>query len=84
MVRSSGLIPRLLSTSRCRTAGEDACGNLNKSGMTLRLDTASIIIYPIPACWTEDGFTVGWNKALSQADKQFIGQQYPFVGARAP
>lgn len=42
-----------------------------------QVDGASIMMYPIPASWTLDGFSVGLNGALSPTDKQFIHQQYP-------
>jgi hypothetical protein len=41
------------------------------------IDAASIMMYPIPADWTTDGFTVGLNSQLSPTDKQFIAEQYP-------
>jgi len=39
-------------------------------------DPASIMIYPIPAHWTTDGFTVPLTTALSPTDRQFIRDQY--------
>jgi hypothetical protein len=41
------------------------------------LDFQSIMLYPIPAKWTTDGFSVGMNNNLSATDKTFIHQQYP-------
>ncbi len=41
------------------------------------LDAASIMMYPIPAKWTKNGFSVGLNSNLSSTDKQFIHEQYP-------
>ncbi|MFO0744197.1 MAG: M12 family metallopeptidase [Myxococcota bacterium] len=41
-------------------------------------DAASIMLYPIPAAWTLDGFSVGLNTTLSPTDKSFIAAQYPF------
>jgi hypothetical protein len=41
------------------------------------LDPESIMMYPIPATWTTDGFSVGWNTDLSETDKSFIHEQYP-------
>jgi serralysin len=41
-----------------------------------RLDPDSIMMYPIPATWTTDGFSVGLNNGLSETDKAFIRQQY--------
>ncbi len=41
------------------------------------LDPASIMMYPIPASWTIDGFTVGLNSDLSAGDESFIHDQYP-------
>ncbi len=40
-------------------------------------DPDSIMMYPIPASWTLDGFSVGLNSKLSDADKTFIHEQYP-------
>lgn len=42
-----------------------------------KLDKQSIMLYPIPASWTSDGFSAGSNKELSQTDRAFIQQQYP-------
>jgi len=36
-------------------------------------------MYPIPAGFTTDGFTVGINDHLSPTDMSFIGQQYPLA-----
>ena len=41
-------------------------------------DPQSIMIYPIPSEITLDGFSVDWNRELSDTDKAFIGQMYPF------
>ena len=41
-----------------------------------RLDKNSIMMYPIPASWTTDGFSSGFNNELSPQDKIFIRQQY--------
>ena len=40
-------------------------------------DADSIMMYPIPASWTLDGYTVGLNSKLSPTDKKFIHAQYP-------
>ncbi len=42
-----------------------------------RLDPDSIMMYPIPAHWTTDGFSVGLNDGLSAQDTAFIREQYP-------
>ena len=42
-----------------------------------RFDPNSIMIYPIPARFTLDGFQVGWNDDLSAHDKAFIARCYP-------
>jgi serralysin len=42
----------------------------------IKFDPHSIMIYPISANWTDDGFAVGWNTELSQNDKDFIRNQY--------
>jgi hypothetical protein len=41
-------------------------------------DSSSIMMYPIPASWTTDGFSAGLNKELSATDKQFIREAYPW------
>jgi serralysin len=41
------------------------------------LDGTSIMMYPIPASWTEDGFSADLNKTLSPIDKKFIRAAYP-------
>ncbi|HEX7312581.1 MAG TPA: hypothetical protein VF297_01600 [Pyrinomonadaceae bacterium] len=40
-------------------------------------DPQSIMIYPIPARWTTDSFSVDWNTELSAQDRKFIAEQYP-------
>lgn len=40
------------------------------------LDPQSIMMYPIDPQFTEDGFQVGWNRTLSETDKQFIAKIY--------
>lgn len=44
------------------------------------VDGRSIMMYPIPATWTTDGFHVGLNSTLSAMDRQFIRAQYPAPG----
>ena len=41
-------------------------------------DPQSIMLYPIPARWTNDGFSTDWNSRLSVTDRQFIQEEYPF------
>lgn len=41
-------------------------------------DGQSIMMYPIPAHWTKNGFSVGWNTELSQTDREFIRSAYPW------
>lgn len=40
------------------------------------LDPESIMMYPIPAAWTLDGFTVGLNSELSEEDRKLVRQVY--------
>ncbi len=40
------------------------------------LDPTSIMMYPIPAHWTTDGFSTGLNTDLSPTDRQFIQDEY--------
>ena len=42
-----------------------------------KVDRKSIMMYPIPATWTTDGFTAGLNEELSPTDIAFIHRQYP-------
>jgi hypothetical protein len=39
-------------------------------------DPSSIMMYPIPKAWTLDGFSAGFNTALSATDKKFIKENY--------
>jgi serralysin len=43
-----------------------------------RFDPKSIMVYPIPPHWTTNGYFVNANVELSQTDRDFIGQVYPF------
>jgi hypothetical protein len=45
---------------------------------TTPTDPDSIMMYPIPATWTTDGFSVGLNRDLSDTDRRFIAQAYPW------
>jgi len=40
------------------------------------VDNLSIMMYPIPASWTTDGFSAGLNGELSDTDKEFIRSAY--------
>jgi len=42
-----------------------------------KFDTKSIMLYAIPNQFTIGDFEVGWNKKLSDTDKDFIGVMYP-------
>jgi serralysin len=42
------------------------------------VDPQSIMMYPIPAAWTTDGFSAGFNRELSGTDKEFIRDAYPW------
>jgi hypothetical protein len=41
------------------------------------LDRSSIMMYPVPPSWTQDGFSVELNSELSAMDRKFIHAQYP-------
>ncbi len=41
------------------------------------VDPRSIMMYPIPAAWTLDGFSADFNADLSEKDKTFIRFAYP-------
>jgi len=49
---------------------------VNETNFT-QMDPLSIMMYPIPARWTTDGFSAGLNADLSAKDKEFIHNQYP-------
>lgn len=40
-------------------------------------DPKSIMLYPIPAALTTNGYSVGWNCVLSDTDKAYISKLYP-------
>jgi len=40
------------------------------------VDSLSIMMYPIPASWTNDGFSASMNGELSETDIAFIGTEY--------
>lgn len=42
-------------------------------------DPQSIMQYAVPAAFTTDGVSIGNNTVLSETDKYFIGQRYPFA-----
>jgi Astacin (Peptidase family M12A) len=42
-------------------------------------DPLSIMIYPIPASWTSNGFSVAFTETWSQKDIAFLAEQYPFT-----
>ncbi len=42
-----------------------------------KFDAKSIMLYAFPSSWTRDGMAFPNNRALSEADRAFIGQQYP-------
>lgn len=45
---------------------------------TTPVDKLSIMMYPIPASWTTDGFSAGLNGELSIVDQEFIRDAYPW------
>ena len=46
-------------------------------GTYTSFDPESIMLYPIPAAWTQDGFSSDMNSELSDADKLLLEQVYP-------
>lgn len=40
------------------------------------VDPTSIMMYPIPASWTTDGFSAALNRELSETDREFIRTAY--------
>lgn len=55
--------------------------NRYKVGQTnyVEFDPYSIMIYPIPAEFTLNNYSVGLNTELSQKDKKLIGELYPYT-----
>jgi serralysin len=47
------------------------------------VDPQSIMMYPIPASWTNDGFSAELNSDLSPKDIELIRQEYPRDGGSA-
>ena len=47
---------------------------------TTPVDPDSIMMYPIPASWTLDGFSADLNADVSPQDREFISQEYPGEG----
>lgn len=47
-------------------------------------DSTSIMQYPVPAELTTNGFFVGWNKNISETDKDFIRKWYPAAAVLLP
>ncbi len=47
--------------------------------ITTALDKKSIMMYPVPASWTLDGFTTPGGSVISDVDKKFIAERYPFT-----
>lgn len=45
-----------------------------------QFDRASIMLYPIPAEFTNGKLSVGWNRTLSETDREFIRTLYPAPG----
>lgn len=43
-----------------------------------QFDPASIMLYHIDPEMTTNGYTVGWNRALSATDKDYMGRFYPY------
>jgi serralysin len=41
------------------------------------VDPLSIMMYPIPKAWTNDGFSAGFNAELSKTDKEIAKDYYP-------
>jgi hypothetical protein len=42
-----------------------------------KLDTTSIMMYPVPVSWRTDGLSSGLNTDLSAVDRTFIKKMYP-------
>jgi hypothetical protein len=47
------------------------------------VDPDSIMMYPIPAAWTLDGFSADFNGDLSEQDMAFIREAYPGITTTA-
>lgn len=59
------------------TVRHNVFGKYTQSEITnSKFDPLSIMIYPIPAIYTLDGFEVPWNTQLSNQDKAFMKKAY--------
>lgn len=47
-----------------------------ETNFTEGMDPKSIMMYPFPPSWTEDGFSTTTNSKLSEKDKEFIRNEY--------
>ena len=43
-----------------------------------RFDPKSIMLYAVDKALTQNGFSTGWNTELSELDKQYIAERYPY------
>ncbi len=53
---------------------------ISKYSVTLsnhKYDEYSVMHYPIPSTFTTNGYSVGWNRDLSDGDKELISEMYP-------
>ena len=46
---------------------------------TKPFDPYSIMAFPIPSEWTQDGLAIGRNVAISPGDREFISRLYPYA-----
>ena len=51
--------------------------------LTKPFDPHSIMAYPIPAEFTENGFSIGRNVAVSAGDREFVSRLYPYADGAA-
>lgn len=49
----------------------------DKNISNTEFDRDSIMLYPVDQRFTLDGYSVGWNRKLSDKDKGFIAEVYP-------
>ena len=60
------------------------CWERDRYPLAKPFDPHSIMAFPVPADWTENGFSIGRNLTISSGDKEFISRLYPYGAPSAP
>ena len=60
------------------------CWERDRYPLAKPFDPHSIMAFPVPADWTENGFSIGRNLTISSGDKEFVSRLYPYGAPSAP